>query len=68
LWHIDLLLGNNCETKIETAAVARQRPERNNGSTVGSGVSYVIRFEAILRDRPISVSDSGVEAGQNIST
>jgi hypothetical protein len=29
--------------------VARQPPPRNNGSTVGSGVSYVVRPEAISR-------------------
>jgi hypothetical protein len=54
LWHIDLLLGNNRETN-ETTAVARQRPARNNGSTVGSGVFYVVHSEAVSRDRPSSV-------------
>jgi hypothetical protein len=29
--------------------VARQPPPRNNGSTVGSGVFYVVRPEAISR-------------------
>jgi hypothetical protein len=38
-------------------AVARQRPARNNGITVGSDVFYMIRSEAISRDRPCSVSE-----------
>jgi hypothetical protein len=45
LWHTDSLLGNDCETN-ETAVVARQRPARNGGSSVGSGVFYVVRSEA----------------------
>jgi hypothetical protein len=38
LWHIDPLLGNDRETNNNTMTVARQRPARNNGGTVGSGV------------------------------
>jgi hypothetical protein len=40
MWHIDPLLGNDGETKNETRVIARQRPARNNGSAVGSGVIY----------------------------
>jgi hypothetical protein len=47
MWHIDPLLGNNRETNNETTAVARQETARNNGSTVGRGVFYVVRSEAI---------------------
>jgi hypothetical protein len=54
IWHIDQLLGNDCETNNETMAVARQWPARNNGSTVGSSVFYVLRSEAISLDRPSS--------------
>jgi hypothetical protein len=50
LWRILPLLGNDRETN-ETTAVARQRPARNNGNTVGGGVIYVVRPEAISRDR-----------------
>jgi hypothetical protein len=42
------LLGNDRETN-ETTTVARQRPARNNGSTVGSRVFYVVRSEATDR-------------------
>jgi hypothetical protein len=35
--------------------VATQRPARNNESTVGSGVFYVVRSETISRDRLSSV-------------
>jgi hypothetical protein len=45
-WHIDPLLGNDRETNNETTAVARQRPARNNGSTVGNSIFYVVRSEA----------------------
>jgi hypothetical protein len=55
LWHIDTLLANDRETNNETTAVARQWPARNNGSTVGSSVFYVIFSEVISRDRPSSV-------------
>jgi hypothetical protein len=41
--------------KNETAAIARQRPARNNGSTVESGVFYVVRFEAVSLHRPSTV-------------
>jgi hypothetical protein len=34
---------------ISIADVARQPPPRNNGSTVGSGVFYVVHPEAIAR-------------------
>jgi hypothetical protein len=57
-WHliyVDSLLGNDRETNNETMAVDRQGPARNSGSTVGSGVFYVVRSEAILRDLPSSV-------------
>jgi hypothetical protein len=56
LWHIDPLLGNDSETNNETTAFARLRPAHNNGSTVGGGVFYVVRSEAISHDRPNSVS------------
>jgi hypothetical protein len=55
VWHIDPLIGNGRETNKETMAAARQRPARKNGSTVGSGVFYVVRSEAISLDRPSSV-------------
>jgi hypothetical protein len=48
---IEPLLGSNRETN-ETTTVAGQRPTRNNATTVGSGVFYVVRSEAISRDRP----------------
>jgi hypothetical protein len=47
LWHIDPLLGNDSETNNETTVVAGQRPARNSGRTVGSGVFYVARSKAI---------------------
>jgi hypothetical protein len=47
LWHIDPLLGNDHETNNETTAVARQRPERNNGNIVGSSVFCMVSSEAI---------------------
>jgi hypothetical protein len=40
MWHIDPLIGNDRETKNETKAIARQRPQFNDGSTVGSSVIY----------------------------
>jgi hypothetical protein len=51
MWHVDPLIGNDRETNNETTAVARQRAARNIGSTVGSGVSYVVRSEVISRNR-----------------
>jgi hypothetical protein len=54
LWHIGPLLGNDRETNIDTTDVVRQCPVRNKGSTVGSGVFYVVRSETISRDRPSS--------------
>jgi hypothetical protein len=51
LQHTDPLPGNDRETNNETTAVAMQRAARNNESTVGIGVSYVVRSEAISRDR-----------------
>jgi hypothetical protein len=41
------MLGNDRDTNNETTAVVRQRPARNDGSTVGSGVFYVVLSEAI---------------------
>jgi hypothetical protein len=42
--------------------VARQRRASNDENTVGSGVFYVIRPEAISRDRPTELSSvSAVE-------
>jgi hypothetical protein len=55
LWRIDPLLRNDQETNNETTVVARQRPARNSGSTIGGGVFYVARSEAIPRNRPSSV-------------
>jgi hypothetical protein len=46
LRYIDPLLGKDRETNKETTAVARQRPA-HNGNTVGSGVFYVVRSDAI---------------------
>jgi hypothetical protein len=43
LWNIDPFLGKDRETNNEKTAVARQRSAQNNGSTVGSGVFYVVR-------------------------
>jgi hypothetical protein len=48
------LLGNSFVNRNSTGAVARQRPARNNGSTVGSGVFYVVRSEAISLHRQSS--------------
>jgi hypothetical protein len=56
LWHIDPLLSNDHNTSNETTTVARQRPACNIESTVGGSVFYVVRSEAISRDRPSSVS------------
>jgi hypothetical protein len=50
LCRIDQLLGNDSETDNETTAVVRQPPERNNESTVGGGVFYVVPSEAISHD------------------
>jgi hypothetical protein len=54
LWRVSTLLGNDGETN-ETTEFARQMPAINNGITVRSGILYVIRTEAISRDRPSSV-------------
>jgi hypothetical protein len=43
MWYIDPSLGNDRETNNETTAVARHETACNNGSTVGSGVFYVVR-------------------------
>jgi hypothetical protein len=48
MWYIYPLLGNDRETNNEKTAVARQETACNSGSTAGSGVSYVVRSEAIL--------------------
>jgi hypothetical protein len=48
--HIDPLPGNDCETDNKTTAVARQQSACNNGSTVESGVFYVVHFKAISLD------------------
>jgi hypothetical protein len=61
MWHIDPLLGNDCKTKNETMAVARQQPTCNNGGTAGRGVFYVVHYEAISDDRPSSVQFSSVQ-------
>jgi hypothetical protein len=50
----DSLLGNSLQIRNSTVAVARQRPASNNGSTVGSGVLYVVRPEAISLHRQSS--------------
>jgi hypothetical protein len=42
------LLGNDFETT--RLDVASRRPARNSESTVGGGVFYVVRSEAIRRD------------------
>jgi hypothetical protein len=47
------MLRKHRERNNETTAVAKQRPARNNGSTVVSGVFYVVHFEAVSRDRPV---------------
>jgi hypothetical protein len=44
------LLGNDRETNVDTAAVAKQQPTLNTGSTVGSRVSYVTHSKAVSRD------------------
>jgi hypothetical protein len=46
-YHVDMLLGNDCETNNETTAVARQWPARTNGSTVGSGARGSVVVEAL---------------------
>jgi hypothetical protein len=66
LWLIDPLLGNDHETNNEKTAVAKQRPTLNNGSTAGGGVSSVVRSEAILSDRRISVQAEDVR-GLNLA-
>jgi hypothetical protein len=38
--------------QTETMAIARQQPTRNNGSTVASGVSFVVHSVALSRDQP----------------
>jgi uncharacterized protein YigE (DUF2233 family) len=48
LWRIDPLLGNARETKNETTAVAKQRPARNNESTLGGGVFYLVHSKAYI--------------------
>jgi hypothetical protein len=64
LCHIDPLLVNDRETNIETTVIAMQQLRKyatvlksllGNGSTVGSGVYYVVRSEAVSRDRPSSM-------------
>jgi hypothetical protein len=55
LWYTDPLQGNDREANNETTAVARHRPARNNGNTVGSNVFYVVCSEATSHDRPSSV-------------
>jgi hypothetical protein len=52
------------EKHNETTAVARQQPAPNNGSTVGSGVFYVVRSETISRDCPNSVQLVQCSAGK----
>jgi hypothetical protein len=54
VWHIDPLLGNDLKIN-EKMAVARQWPACNNGSTIGSGVFYVVPFKATSLDRLSSV-------------
>jgi hypothetical protein len=49
VWHIDSLLGNDCETN-DTMTVARQPPVCNSGSTVGSGFFYLACSVAISRN------------------
>jgi hypothetical protein len=49
LWHIDLFLGNDCETYKKKTATARQHIlnkqwlNYNNKGTVGNGVFYSVR-------------------------
>jgi hypothetical protein len=62
-WHIEPLLGKDCETKNESFS------ERKNGSTIEGGVFYVIRFEAIsCYQVQFSWCLTRVEAGSNTST
>jgi hypothetical protein len=49
--HIHLFLGNDCKTNDEITVVARQWPQCNSGTIVGSGVFYMVRLEAKSRDR-----------------
>jgi hypothetical protein len=42
LWHVDLLLGNDCEIRSYTTAVSRQRPVNSNREMVFS-VQFVPR-------------------------
>jgi hypothetical protein len=66
LWHIDPLLGNSNEGNNETTAVARQRSERNNGSTHGS---CVVDVRIDRRSRIVSLSASYQKASvSNVST
>jgi hypothetical protein len=60
LWRTDPLLLNDRETNNETTIVVTQRSARNNGSTFGGGIFYIVRFEAISHHRPISVQFSSV--------
>jgi hypothetical protein len=48
------LLGNGFVNTQQYWSVARQQPARNNGSTVGSGVFYAVRPEAISIHRKSS--------------
>jgi hypothetical protein len=57
LLHIDQLLGKEHETNNETKVVVRHQSARNPGSIVGGGVSCVVSYEAISRDRPSSVNE-----------
>jgi hypothetical protein len=64
MWYVDPLLGNDREANNETTAIASQQLRkytavlepllgsgpRNNGSTVGSGVFYVVRSKALSLD------------------
>jgi hypothetical protein len=54
MWHIDPLIGNKRETKNETTAVARHRPARHNGSTVGSDFLRGLLLGCITRQTEIS--------------
>jgi hypothetical protein len=55
LWHIDLLLGNDCETN-DTMTIARQWPAFNSGSTVESGFFYVVCSKAYYTTKFSSVT------------
>jgi hypothetical protein len=55
-------MSNDSETSNKTTTVATLRPAHCQGSTVRNGVFYVVRSEAISRDRLSAVQFSEVKS------